>query len=77
MAWYRDEVNVKRTALSKAQKYEVTLTPGETPQFPGIYKCQSCGFEDVINRECDTMPPCANCREDTEDWKLLVRAEDA
>lgn len=56
---------------------EVILKPGETPTFPGIYQCQSCDYEVVINRDCDSMPPCADCREETKDWKLLKRAKDS
>lgn len=74
MAWYRDSANVKRSGDQYAEKYENVWTSGEEPSYPGIYKCQSCGFEDVINRECDTMPPCSNC--DGSTWKLLVRAVD-
>lgn len=76
MAFYRDSTNVNRTGDEYAEKYNKEWKPGQNPKFPGIYKCQSCGYEDVINRECETMPPCAECQEDTTTWKLLVRAMD-
>lgn len=52
---------------------------GSAPSYPGIYKCQSCGYEDVINRECNKFPPCSNCsdKKGANTWKLLVQATDA
>ena len=54
--------------------------PGEKPGGPGIYKCQTCGFEDVINRERNKLPPCSNCDNEgkggSEYWKFLVKAID-
>lgn len=51
---------------------------GSKPSYPGIYKCQTCGFEDVINRECEKFPPCSNCsgKKGANTWKLLVQATD-
>ena len=77
MAWYRDNESVQRTSEDYAAKFEKIWKPGNKPDFPGIYKCQKCGFEDVINRECESLPPCSNCRPGPMQWKLLVRAEDA
>lgn len=76
MAFYRDKKNVKQATEATEQRYSKEWKPGDKPIHAGIYKCQVCGFEDVINRQCETMPPCAECREDTKTWKLLVRAED-
>lgn len=79
MAFYADKENVKET--NKPEKYNKLRKPGEAPGGPGIYKCQTCGFEDVINRECGVLPPCSNCakkgKNRNEHWKWLVRAEDA
>ncbi|MBC7953967.1 MAG: hypothetical protein H7Z12_19380 [Rhodospirillaceae bacterium] len=72
MAFYDDNTNVKKT--DKSEKYQKKRSPGETPPGPGIYKCQECGFEDVINRECETLPPCSNCEGKGVKWKWLVRA---
>lgn len=74
MAFYDNEKAVQKT--DKPAKYQVARKPGEKPSSPGIYKCQSCGYEDVINRECDTLPPCANCDRKPHSWKLLVTATD-
>ncbi|EBZ2217874.1 hypothetical protein ELR99_25370, partial [Salmonella enterica subsp. enterica serovar Newport] len=62
----------------KTPKYDKIWKPGEKPIYPGIYRCQSCGYEDVINRECTKLPPCTNCEQKKHKdntWKLLVRAE--
>ncbi len=45
---------------------------GSKPDHPGIYECQNCGFEDLINRECEKLPPCSEC--DGSEWKLIVYA---
>jgi hypothetical protein len=74
MAWYGDRKNVKESIHK--EKFEKEWKPGETPAYAGIYKCQSCGYEDVINRECTKLPPCANCNKKPHIWKLLVKAED-
>ncbi|MGO3691145.1 MAG: hypothetical protein ACTJF0_11880 [Psychroflexus halocasei] len=75
MAWYSDRDNVKES--SKTDKFTKNWSIGETPKFPGIYKCQHCGFEDVMNRDCDKLPPCSNCKAKghSNTWKLLVRAD--
>ena len=74
MAFYEDAKAVKTT--DSPEKYQTERKPGQRPSSPGIYKCQSCGYEDVINRECDTLPPCANCDKKPHAWKLLVTATD-
>jgi len=73
MAFYADKNNVNLS--NKPDQYNMLRSPGETPPAPGIYKCQKCGFEDVINRDCDTLPPCANCDKSMK-WKMLVKATD-
>lgn len=73
MALYADKTKVNLS--NQPDKYGVERSPGETPPDPGIYKCQSCGYEDVINRECSTLPPCSECKKKTTTWKLLVKAE--
>ncbi|MCV0986102.1 hypothetical protein [Escherichia coli] len=81
MAWYIDSKNVKKNEKEGANaKYNKIRKPGEKPSSPGIYRCQSCGFEDLINRKCDKLPPCSNCQENghkNNTWRLLVRAEEA
>jgi hypothetical protein len=74
MAFYEDEYYVKKT--DKPDQYKTIRKIGEKPPSPGIYKCQKCGFEDVMNRDCDKLPPCANCKEEgsSNTWKLLVKA---
>lgn len=74
MAFYYDDASVVKS--NKQEKYQIDRKPGERPGSPGIYKCQACGYEDVINRECDTLPPCANCVRAPHTWKLLVTAAD-
>lgn len=69
------------THLNKAESstpFSGVNNIGTKPSYPGIYKCQSCGFEDVINRECEKFPPCSNCskKNGTNTWKLLVQAAD-
>ena len=75
MAFYSSTKAVKQSTAT--DKFTRLRPVGSLPAFPGIYECQSCGFEDVINRECEKLPPCSNCREDSHDWKLIVRAMNA
>lgn len=71
----------KTSSVTKSNypiKYEKVWKIGEKPEYPGIYECQECGFEDVINRDCDKLPPCANCNDGkskTNTWQLLVLAQ--
>lgn len=77
MAFYADQNKVRLS--DKPNQYNTLRKPGEKPPSPGIYKCQTCGFEDVINRECGTLPPCSSCKDKSrknEYWKLLVKAVD-
>lgn len=61
-------------------RYSKIRNIGENPQSAGagIYQCQTCNYEDVVNRECTALPPCSNCKKKghKNTWKLLVRAED-
>lgn len=78
MAFYADQKKVKLT--NKPEQYSTLRKPGEKPGGPGIYECQTCGFEDVMNRKCDKLPPCSNCNNNgkngNEYWKFLVKATD-
>jgi hypothetical protein len=74
VAFYNDDTKVRKT--DQPGKYQVARKPGEKPSSPGIYKCQACGYEDVINRECGHLPPCAKCDKKPHTWKLLVTATD-
>jgi hypothetical protein len=76
VAFYLDTAKVKKTSPDAEEKYKEIWKPGEDPDYPGIYKCQKCNYEDVINRECDKLPPCSNCKTKSMTWKLLVRATD-
>ncbi|MGY4534634.1 ribosomal protein L37AE/L43A [Pseudomonas sp. TE3786] len=77
MAFYTDTKVV--LVSNQPAKYQTIRRIGEKPEGPGIYKCQSCGFEDVMNRECTKLPPCSNCSKSkgANTWKLLVTAADA
>lgn len=74
MAFYENEGAVKKTP--NPDQYKVVRKIGEKPGGPGIYRCQACGFEDVMNRECTKLPPCSNCSDEkgANTWKLLVKA---
>ena len=77
MAFYADTTSVKKT--TSPVQYGLVRNIGEKPGGPGIYKCQRCGFEDVINRECTKLPPCAHCSSSNKEantWKFLVKATD-
>lgn len=76
MAFYIDKDSVHLS--DKPEKYRRIREIGEKPSSPGIYKCQTCGFEDVMNRDCNKLPPCSNCTEKkgSNTWKLLVTATD-
>ncbi len=67
-----DITQLNRDYKRKKGLFEV----GHSPGGPGIYQCQGCGYEDVINRACDKLPPCSRC-EKNEDWKLLFEAQDS
>lgn len=56
------------------EQYDRLRPIGSKPSDPGIYECQNCGFEDVINRECEKFPPCSNCKEKSRNWKMIVKA---
>lgn len=75
MAFYTDKKEV--LVSDKPAQYSTLRKPGEQPPAPGIYKCQNCGYEDVFNRKCDTIPPCAVCGPKTTTWKMLVKAVDS
>lgn len=76
MAFYADKKVVRES--DNPNQYAQVRKIGEKPGGPGIYKCQTCGFEDVMNRECAKLPPCANCSDSkgANTWKLLVKATD-
>ncbi len=74
MAFYIDPKAVKKS--DKPNKFGV-FTVGEKPKYAGIYECLNCGQEDVINRECTKLPPCAACKKQSHQWQFLVRAQDA
>jgi hypothetical protein len=76
MAFYGDEDNVKQATGDGLKKYDREWKPGRNPSYPGIYECQTCGYEDVINRECTSLPPCSNCDSEHMKWKLVVRPAD-
>ncbi|HHQ4311112.1 TPA: hypothetical protein ACSP7Z_001735 [Serratia fonticola] len=79
MAYYGDTKLVRRADNEAGlKKYSKIWKIGEKPVYPGIYKCQHCSFEDVINRDCEKLPPCSNCKKKghANEWKLLVRAID-
>ncbi|WP_278941464.1 hypothetical protein [Pseudomonas helleri] len=77
MAFYENAKLVRET--DKPEQYQRVRKIGEEPGGPGIYRCQSCGFEDVMNRECTKLPPCSNCskQKGANTWKFLVIATDA
>ena len=75
MAFYNSTKAVRPT--DRPEQYQLNRPVGSKPAGPGIYECQNCGFEDVINRECSKLPPCSNCREKSHDWKMIVKAVDA
>lgn len=74
MAFYIDATKVRKS--DKLDKYNKERKPGQKPPNAGIYKCQACGYEDVINRECGHLPPCSKCDDKPHTWKLLVTAAD-
>lgn len=76
MAFYEDKKSVRET--DSADQYRKERSIGSKPNAPGIYKCQKCGYEDVINRECEKLPPCSNCKKkgNSNTWKFLVKATD-
>lgn len=74
MAFYIDPKKVKQ---SQNPANFAVFRVGEKPNYPGIYKCLNCGEEDVINRECKKLPPCAACKEQSHKWEFLVRAQNA
>lgn len=77
MSYYLDPKKVKQsTTVSKFGLFRI----GEAPKYPGIYECQVCEHEIVMNRDADPFPPCKNCEKtaaDKKQWLLLVRAQDA
>lgn len=76
MAFYENKRSVLET--DKPDQYRVLREIGDVPPNPGIYECQTCKYEDVVNRECIKLPPCSNCKKKghSNKWKLLVKATD-
>ncbi len=75
MAAYIDKDNVTNLTeynIKSLEKFNAIRKQGEKPRFAGIYICQSCGFEEVITRECVALPRCSGCKEEQQTWKLLV-----
>lgn len=73
---------IKSSAAKKSEypaRFEKVWNIGEKPVHPGIYECTKCLYEDVINRECEKLPPCSNCKEkgNTNTWQLQVMAQNA
>jgi len=77
MAFYENAKLVKITG--KPLQYQKVRETGEVPPAPGIYRCETCGFEDVMNRECQKLPPCSSCSKEkgANTWRFLVKATDA
>lgn len=77
MAVYNNSNTVKKT--QHPAKFDKIWKIGERPEYPGIYECKSCLYEDVINRECEKFPPCSKCtvKGKANTWQLLVLAQNA
>ncbi len=79
MALYGEGSNVHTS--NQPERYSKIRKIGDDPTSAGagIYQCQTCNYEDVVNRECKSLPPCSNCKKKghSNNWKLLVRAQDA
>ncbi|MEM8059813.1 hypothetical protein [Morganella morganii] len=78
--YYKNRIvtKVTFTDMLDERDFDKVWKIGENPEYPGIYKCQQCGFEDVINRDCDKLPPCSHCSGGKGNtWQLLVLAQDA
>ncbi len=58
--------------ISKDAAFSKTHKIGENPDLPGIFECQSCGKEIVMNRVADPLPPCSACKKPTATWKLVA-----
>ncbi|WP_323912261.1 zinc ribbon-containing protein [Aeromonas caviae] len=71
----RTQNKVKLADEKSQTHFQKIQNTGSKPNFPGIYECQSCGFEDLINRDCEKLPPCSEC--DGSEWKLIVYAQNS
>lgn len=47
MAFYENKRSVLET--DKPDQYRVLREIGDVPSSPGIYECQTCKYEDVVN----------------------------
>lgn len=63
---------VRNIVKEQVQHFRSIQKTGSAPTRPGIYECQNCGFEDLINRDCDKLPPCSDC--EGSEWLLIVYA---
>ncbi len=68
--------------FSRIPPIDLGISVGSPPDGAGIYQCQECGYEDVINRECNTLPPCQSptCQEKRKQgqrWKLVREVKDS
>ncbi|MCS3834822.1 hypothetical protein HNP10_003622 [Aeromonas veronii] len=62
--------NKDKFQYSKAAAFSNTYTSGHNPPAPGIFECQECNKEMVMNRAADPLPPCSAC--DGKTWLLVA-----
>lgn len=57
MALYGAGSNVHTS--NQPERYSMIREIGDNPTLAGagIYQCQTCHYEDVVNRECKSLPP--------------------
>jgi hypothetical protein len=54
-------------------EFEKLYKPGQQPKYSGIYRCEECHHEVVIEKERKCPPEPCHKDEDSPLWRLIVR----
>jgi len=72
LGWVSETIFVGR----EDEVFERVLQPDEKVPVPGIYKCDTCGFEVIsTGREGDRLPPGLRCVEHATAWKVSLGSQ--
>jgi hypothetical protein len=58
----------KYFAESTSSGFDTLCNPGDVAPFPGIYRCECCGYECVAKRG-HLLPATENCPEHEPEWR--------
>jgi hypothetical protein len=53
---------------STSSGFDIVLSPGDIAPFPGIYRCDSCGYE-CASKKGHPLPPTEICSKHESTWR--------